>query len=237
MAEVDDTLWEEVRAVAYRTLRGRGLDHADADDAAQETMFDLAEAIRRGEPLRNPAGWAAVVARRRATDLVRADRVRKGLPARQDAEEREAERAAQEDAGLEAPGTPRAERGDAVAPLDDGWSPPDDSTPSSREHTSGAGRDLSARRAVDQFIVGGVPTSAVVIRREQLDRLVAALDERNLQLAWLTSEGLTQAEIGEVLGMEREAVKKALQRMRASLESRAGELGIDLAFDDHQRIY
>jgi RNA polymerase sigma factor (sigma-70 family) len=75
------------------------------------------------------------------------------------------------------------------------------------------------------------------MQREQVARFVEALDERDLQMAWLTAEGLSQAEIGEVLGISADGVKKALQRMRKRLRDRAGELGIDVDVLDHPRVY
>ena len=219
--DAGDAFWTEVRGAAYRALRGAGVAHADADDAAQETMIELSEAVRAGEPLHNPAGWAAVVARRRASDLMREDRVRRGLPARRSESEIEAD----EDARLAAavPSEPE------VQPRSDQNGPSSSS--------SAPGRGISARRSVERFVLEGIATSRQAIRREQLDRLVGALDERSLQIVWLKMEGLTNEEIADALDMKVDALKKALQRMRRDIEQRATELGVDRDLDDHPHIY
>jgi RNA polymerase sigma factor (sigma-70 family) len=222
LIDAGDAFWTEVRGAAYRALRGAGVAHADADDAAQETMIELSEAVRSGEPLRNPAGWAAVVARRRASDLMREDRVRRGLPARRSESEIEAD----EDARLDAAVPSERE----VQPEPDHDSP---SSASSRE----PGRGISARRSVERFVLEGMSTSLQAIRREQLDRLVGALDERSLQMVWLKMEGLPNEEIADALDMKVDALKKALQRMRRDIEQRALELGVDRNLDDHPRAY
>ena len=225
----DDALWAEVRAVAYRALRGKRIDHADAEDAAQETMLDLAEAIRRGEQLRNPAGWAAVVARRRATDLLREDRVRHGLPARQDEEEREVERAAAQDSeGASASDGPDHERSSE---------PSSERTADDSSQSSARGRTISVRRSVEHFLLHGEPTSLVALQRGLIDELVALLDEETQQMIWLVAEGLSQEEIAAELGLKKGTVKKRLQRKRAELVELAGERGIDIDFRDHPRGY
>jgi DNA-directed RNA polymerase specialized sigma24 family protein len=80
-------------------------------------------------------------------------------------------------------------------------------------------------------------TSLQAIRREQLDRLVGALDERSLQMVWLKMEGLPNEEIADALDMKVDALKKALQRMRRDIEQRALELGVDRNLDDHPHVY
>lgn len=216
---MDDRFWTEIRAVAYRALRGAGIDHADADDAAQETMLELAEAFEAGEPLRNPAGWAAVVARRRAVDLMRGDRVRRGLPARPEPVDREVEE--EQRAAREVPGEP-----EPPAPPDDG-----------EDGSSRPMRSIDSRRSVERFVLEGMPTSLAAMRNEQVDRLVEALDERSLQMVWLKAEGLAIAEIADALDMKPDAVKKALQRMRHDIEERADDIGVDLDVGNHQRPY
>lgn len=222
-------MWAEVRAVAYRALRGRRIEHADAEDAAQETMLDLAAAMWRGEQLHNPAGWAAVVARRRATDLLREDRVRHGLPARQDEEGREADRAAlwdSEDAS--------ARGGPVHEHLSERST---EQAADNSSQSSAAGRTISLRRSVEHFLLHGEPTSLVALQRGLIDELVALLDEETQQMIWLVAEGLSQEEIAVELGLQKETVKKRLQRKRAALIKRAGERGIDIDFLDHQRPY
>jgi RNA polymerase sigma factor (sigma-70 family) len=172
----DSALWSEVRDVAYRTLRARGWSHDKADDAAQDTVLDLQAELEKGTVLRNPAGWAAMVANRRAVDRHRRARL------------------------------------------------PDQS-------------QIDLNDSVGRFLADGQPTSLQAMQREQVARFVEALDERDLQMAWLTAEGLSQAEIGEVLGISADGVKKALQRMRKRLRDRAGELGIDVDVLDHPRVY
>ena len=221
LTSTGDAFWTEVRGAAYRALRGAGVAHADADDAAQETMIELSEAVRAGEPLHNPAGWAAVVARRRASDLMREDRVRRGLPARRSESEVEAD----EDARLAA----------AIPSEPEVRSRSDRDGPSSSSSEPGPG--ISARRSVERFVLEGMATSRQAIRREQLDRLVGALDERSLQIVWLKMEGLTNEEIAEALDMRVDALKKALQRMRRAIGQRTTELGVDGDLDDHPHIY
>jgi RNA polymerase sigma factor (sigma-70 family) len=205
-----EALWEEVRAVAYRTLRARGYAHADADDAAQDTVLELEEALAKGEVLRNPAGWAAVVAGRRAVDNDRAARVRRGQRARADEGEDEAEGTQERD------GTGRD---------------------TSEGEDRGPRRSVAASDALSRFLVSGVPTSYAGVQREQLARLAEALDERQLQVAWLIVEGLSQAEIAEVVGASQAAIKRDMTRMRAKLRQRADELGIALKVLEHPRAY
>ena len=97
--------------------------------------------------------------------------------------------------------------------------------------------EVDLRESVGRFLADGAPTSAQAIRREQVARFVEALDERDLEMAWLTAEGLRQAEIAEVLGISEEGVRKALQRLRKRLRARADELGVDVEVLDHPRIY
>jgi len=91
--------------------------------------------------------------------------------------------------------------------------------------------------SLSRFLVLGQPTSMQAIQREQVERFIDALEERELHMAWLTAEGLSQAEIGEALGISAEGVKKAMQRMRKRLRERADELGIDVEVLDHPRPY
>jgi RNA polymerase sigma factor (sigma-70 family) len=172
----DTELWLRVRGAAYEALRSRGWTHEEADDGAQETVLVLDKELRRGTVLRNPEGWAATVAFRRAVDHDRRAHM------------------------------PRAD-------------------------------EVDLTDSVGRFLRDGAPTSMQAIQREQVARFVEALDERDLEMAWLTAEGLTQAEIGEVLGITAEGVKKALQRMRGRLRERADELGVDVEVLDHPRVY
>jgi RNA polymerase sigma factor (sigma-70 family) len=105
--------------------------------------------------------------------------------------------------------------------------------------TGDAGADFTVDPvgSLERFLAHGVPTSLQAIQREQVERLIEALDERDLQMAWLTAEGLKQAEIGEELGIGEEGVRKALQRLRKRLRDRADELGIAVEVLDHPRIY
>jgi RNA polymerase sigma factor (sigma-70 family) len=96
---------------------------------------------------------------------------------------------------------------------------------------------VDMRETVGRFLSEGVPTSARALQREQLGRLVEELTDRELDIAWLTAEGLKQAEIAESLGVGTEAVRKALQRLRRGLRERADELGIDVEVLDHPRVY
>jgi len=98
-------------------------------------------------------------------------------------------------------------------------------------------RRVDPTGSVAQFLAHGQPTSREAMHREQAGRLVDALDERDLQLAWLTAEGLKQSEIAEVLGIGEEGVRKALQRLRKRLRERADELGLDVEVLDHPRPY
>lgn len=93
------------------------------------------------------------------------------------------------------------------------------------------------RETVGRFLADGAPTSARAIQREQLGRLIAELTDRDLEIAWLTAEGLKQAEIAVALDVGTEAVKKALQRLRQSLREKADELGIEIGSLDHPRVY
>jgi len=93
------------------------------------------------------------------------------------------------------------------------------------------------RETVGRFLAEGAPTSAQAIQREQLGRLIAELTDRELDIAWLTAEGLKQAEIAEALGIGAEAVRKALMRLRKELRERSDELGIEVGTLDHPRPY
>lgn len=97
--------------------------------------------------------------------------------------------------------------------------------------------DVDRDETVGRFLSHGMPTSLQGIQREQAARFAEALDERELEMAWLTAEGLKQAEIAEIVGISEEGVKKALQRMRKRLRDRADELGIDVEVLDHPRLY
>jgi RNA polymerase sigma factor (sigma-70 family) len=96
---------------------------------------------------------------------------------------------------------------------------------------------VDMRETVGRFLAEGAPVSARGMQREQLARLVEELTDRELDIAWLTAEGLKQAEIAEALGVGTEAVRKALQRLRKGLRERADELGIDVEVLDHPRPY
>lgn len=99
------------------------------------------------------------------------------------------------------------------------------------------GSDLGLDESVGRFLSEGKPTSLQGMQREQVARFVEVLDERELEMAWLTAEGLTQAEIADIVGIGEDGVKKALQRMRKRLRERADELGIDVEVLDHPRVY
>jgi len=96
---------------------------------------------------------------------------------------------------------------------------------------------LDLAESVARFLVEGTPTSDLAMQREQVGRLMRALDDRDLEMAWLTAEGLKQVEIAEILGIGTEGVKKALQRLRRRLREHADELGIDVEVLDHPRVY
>ena len=223
-----DAVWEEVRAVAYRVLRAKGYDHADADDAAQDTLVDLMRALERGERIDNPPGWAAVIAGRRAIDQDRVQRRQKGKPARRD---RDPDADRDDDADHES-ATPSAES----EGTDRGGAPAADPAEEDGEDRGPRGAVISSS-AVGRFVVDGLPTSRAAIERQQLARLAEVLTERQLQIAWLTVEGLTQAEIGEVVGLGAEGVRKDMQRMRATLRKHADTLGISIRVLDHPRPY
>jgi RNA polymerase sigma factor (sigma-70 family) len=222
----DDAVWEEVRAVASRVLRAKGYDHADADDAAQDTLVDLMRALERGERIDNPPGWAAVIAGRRAIDQDRVQRRQKGKPARRDRDP---------DADDDADGESATPSAEAEGTDRDG--------DSATDHAEEDGEDCGPRgavvssSAVGRFVVDGLPTSRAAIERQQLARLAEVLTERQLQIAWLTVEGLTQAEIGEVVGLGAEGVRKDMQRMRVTLRKHAVTLGISIRVLDHPRPY
>jgi len=169
-------LWVRVREAAYDAVRRRGFSHEVAEDAAQDTLLDLQQALERGVEIENPGGWAATTAFRRAIDRTRKDRL------------------------------PRPDQADM-------------------------------RETVGRFLAEGAPASARAIHREQLGRLVAELTDRELDIAWLTAEGLKQAEIAVALGVGTEAVKKALQRLRQALREKADELGVEIGSLDHPRAY
>lgn len=221
-----DAVWEEVRAVAYRVLRAKGYDHADADDAAQDTLVDLMRALERGERIDNPPGWAAVIAGRRAIDQDRVQRRQKGKPARRDRDPD-----ADDDVNEES-STPSEEREGADR---DGESAADAAEEDGEDR--GPRGVVTSSSAVGRFVVDGLPTSRAAIERQQLARLAEVLTERQLQIAWLTVEGLTQAEIGEVVGLGAEGVRKDMQRMRATLRKHADTLGISIRVLDHPRPY
>jgi RNA polymerase sigma factor (sigma-70 family) len=98
-------------------------------------------------------------------------------------------------------------------------------------------KDGVMEESVVRFLADAQPTSSQAIQREQVARFVEVLGARELEMAWLTAEGLSQAEIAEIVGISTEGVKKALQRMRRRLRERAGELGIDVEVLDHPRPY
>jgi len=172
----DTQLWVAVRQAAYDSLRRRGWTHDESDDAAQDTLLALQDALAKGVELDDPEGWAATVAFRRAVDRKRRARL----------------------------------AGEA---------------------------DIDMNESVGRFLEEAIPTSRQGMQREQVARFVEALDERELEMAWLTAEGLTQAEIADIVGIGQEGVKKALQRMRRRLRERADELGIAVEVLDHPRPY
>jgi RNA polymerase sigma factor (sigma-70 family) len=172
----DTELWVKVREAAYDAVRRHGYPHEVADDAAQDTLLDLQKALAKGVEIKNPGGWAARTAFRRAIDRSRKDR--------------------------------------RVRP-----------------------EQVDMRETVGRFLAEGAPVSARAIQREQLGRLIEELTDRELDIAWLTAEGLKQAEIAEALGVGAEAVRKALMRLRKELREKADELGIDVEVLDHPRPY
>jgi RNA polymerase sigma factor (sigma-70 family) len=97
--------------------------------------------------------------------------------------------------------------------------------------------ELAPRAAVERFVVSAASVSAIAMAREQMARLVAAIDERELQMLWLADAGHSHAEIGELLGLKADSVKKALTRMRAHVRGDAEALGLDDAPEDHPRVY
>jgi RNA polymerase sigma-70 factor, ECF subfamily len=97
--------------------------------------------------------------------------------------------------------------------------------------------EVDMKASVGRFLADGKPTSMQAIQREQVGRFVEALEEDDLETAWLTAEGLKQAEIAEVFGISEEGVRQRLKRMRKRLRERADELGIDVEVLDHPRPY
>jgi RNA polymerase sigma-70 factor (ECF subfamily) len=63
-------VWQELFALAYRYLRGRGLSHADAEDIAQDTLLVTYQHLDGIEPGRLQA-WVRAVARNKHIDLAR----------------------------------------------------------------------------------------------------------------------------------------------------------------------
>ncbi|MDO8963710.1 MAG: sigma-70 family RNA polymerase sigma factor [Coriobacteriia bacterium] len=63
-------MWQELFALAYRYLRGRGLAHADAEDIAQDTLLTTFKHLDGIEPGRLRA-WVCTVARNKHIDLAR----------------------------------------------------------------------------------------------------------------------------------------------------------------------
>jgi RNA polymerase sigma factor (sigma-70 family) len=105
------------------------------------------------------------------------------------------------------------------------------------DHREAGGAEVDLVGSLSRFLADGQPTSRQAMQRQQVERFIDALSERELHMAWLTAEGLTQEEIGEAFGISAEGVKKAMQRMRRSLRARADELGIDVEVLDHPRVY
>jgi RNA polymerase sigma factor (sigma-70 family) len=97
--------------------------------------------------------------------------------------------------------------------------------------------EVDMRESIGRFLADGAPTSMQAIQREQVGRFVEALSEEDLETAWLTAEGLKQAEIAELLGITEEGVRQRLKRMRKRLRERADELGVDVEVLEHPRPY
>jgi RNA polymerase sigma factor (sigma-70 family) len=170
------------RAAALQHLAAKwpGLDPADREDIAQDTVLALNAAIDRGEPIRVAAAWARTVAHRKAQDLRRGrERI---LPAHDD--------------------------------------------------------EVAPSVALERFVRSNVAVSALAIQHDQVDRLLAALDDDDLQLLWLLEgQGMTHAEAGEVLGLKPDSVKKRLQRLRNRVRGEADDLGLDDQPGAHPRMY
>lgn len=98
--------------------------------------------------------------------------------------------------------------------------------------------ELSPSAAVERFVAGNSATSYQAMLREQASRLLAGLDEDDLQLLWLLeSQGMSHAEAAEVLGVRPDSVKKRIQRLRARVRGDADGLGLDDDPGDHPRVY
>jgi len=63
-------VWQELFALVYRYLRGRGLSHADAEDLAQETLLVTYQHLDGIEPSKLKA-WVRAVARNKHIDWAR----------------------------------------------------------------------------------------------------------------------------------------------------------------------
>jgi DNA-directed RNA polymerase specialized sigma24 family protein len=98
--------------------------------------------------------------------------------------------------------------------------------------------EVSPSVSLERFVRSHVAVSAMAIQRGQVDRLLAALDDDDLQLLWLLEgQGMTHAEAGEVLGLKPDSVKKRLQRLRNRVRGEADDLGLDDQPGAHPRMY
>ena len=98
--------------------------------------------------------------------------------------------------------------------------------------------ELSPSAAVARFVAGNSATSYQAMLREQATRLLAGLDEDDLQLLWLLEgQGMSHAEAAELLGLKPDSVKKRIQRLRARVRGEADDLGLDDEPGEHPRVY
>jgi DNA-binding CsgD family transcriptional regulator len=71
---------------------------------------------------------------------------------------------------------------------------------------------------------------AVVIPLRRRQKPLSGLSERELQVLELTAEGLTNAEIGEVLFLSEETIKSHLGNLLAKLQARSKAHAVALGF-------
>lgn len=97
------------------------------------------------------------------------------------------------------------------------------------------GEDASPRKALERFLVEGIPTSAQPTLSDQIDRLLAGLSDRDRDLLWASVDGRSRAELAEEFGMKNAAVvSSTLDRIRRTVVKEFLPAELDL---DHPRIY
>lgn len=92
--------------------------------------------------------------------------------------------------------------------------------------------------AFARFLIAGVPVSAEVLVRAQLDVVRSVLDERERAMLELVAAGHDRASIAEQVGLaDVDEVAVALRRARAKAREAVRAAGYDTPWEEHPRPY